>query len=114
VRVVATPEPTSLTDAYATIKVLAAQQQRAVIRLVVNQTSQAGEGRAIRSQLQQVVDRYVRNGSDAPPRLDFLGEVPTDASAREAVQGRVLLLEAYPGAPSAQAINAVAARLADA
>src|SRR5256885_9993706 len=37
VAVVATPEPTSLTDAYATIKVLATQQQRRVIKLLVNQ-----------------------------------------------------------------------------
>src|SRR5574343_1707894 len=38
VLMVATPEPTSLTDAYATIKVLASQQQRQQVRLIVNQT----------------------------------------------------------------------------
>jgi flagellar biosynthesis protein FlhG len=113
VLVVATPEPTSLTDAYATIKVLATQQQRTRIRLVVNQAHHAGEGRAIRAQLQQVVDRYVSNGTDVPLKLELLGDVPTDPAVREAVQKRQLLLESYPGASAAQAIVAIAARLAE-
>jgi len=59
VLVLATPEPTSMTDAYATIKVLATQQNRREIRLVVNQVGRIGEGRVIRTQLQLVVDRFV-------------------------------------------------------
>lgn len=113
VLVIATPEPTSLTDAYAAIKVLAAQQQRRVIRLAVNQTSLAGEGRAIRGQLQTVVDRYVRNGTDTPLQLDYVGEVRTDVSVRQAVQKRQLLFEAYPGSAAAQAMIAIAAKLAE-
>jgi flagellar biosynthesis protein FlhG len=114
VLVVATPEPTSLTDAYATIKVLATQQQRRAIRLVVNQVSRAGEGRVIRGQLQQVVDRYVTpliEGPDNTVKLDLLGEVPIDLAVREAVQRRKLLLELLPGSPAAKAIGAVATKL---
>src|SRR5512143_2522487 len=59
--VVATPEPTSLTGAYATIKVRASQQQRRSIKLLVNQVGRTGEGRGIRGQLQVVVDRFVSN-----------------------------------------------------
>ena len=44
VMVVATPEPTSLTDAYATIKVLATQQKRLSIHLAVNQATRPGDG----------------------------------------------------------------------
>jgi flagellar biosynthesis protein FlhG len=112
VMVVATPEPTSLTDAYATIKVLASQQQRRVIKLLVNQTSRLGEGRVIRGQLQQVVDRYVSNGTDTPLKIELVGEVPTDPSVREAVQRRQLLLEAFPGSAAARAIAAMAEKLA--
>ena len=43
VLVVATPEPTSLTDAYAAIKVLATQQKRQQIRLVINQALRPGD-----------------------------------------------------------------------
>ena len=111
VMVVATPEPTSLTDAYATIKVLATQQQRRVIKLIVNQVSRLGEGRVIRGQLQQVVDRFVSNGTDTPLKLELVGEVPTDGAVREAVQRRQLLLEAFPGTAAAKAVSAIAEKL---
>jgi len=45
VLLVATPEPTSLTDAYAAIKVLCTQQKRQHVRLVINQTARPGDGR---------------------------------------------------------------------
>jgi flagellar biosynthesis protein FlhG len=114
VLVVATPEPTSLTDAYATIKVLVTQQARRAIRLVVNQVSRVGEGRVIRGQLQQVVDRFVTpliEGPDNAIKLDLLGEVPIDLAVREAVQRRQLLLELLPGCPAAKAIGAIATKL---
>jgi len=115
VLIVATPEPTSMTDAYATIKVLATHQQRREIGIVVNQVSRVGEGRAIRGQLQLVVDRFVTPmlpAGEIAPKLELVGEVPLDGAVREAIQKRQLLLEALPGAPAARAIEIVAARLA--
>jgi flagellar biosynthesis protein FlhG len=112
VLVVATPEPTSLTDAYATIKVLATTQGRRDIRLLINQVSKPGEGRIIRGQLQQVVDRYVSPGLDAPVKLEFVAEVPIDGSVRDAVKRRQLLIDCFPGSAAAQSVVAAAARLA--
>jgi flagellar biosynthesis protein FlhG len=111
VLVVATPEPTSLTDAYATIKVLATSQPARPTLLLVNQVGKAGEGRVIRGQLQQVVDRFVNDKLPEPLTLRLLGEVPQDSAVREAVQRRQLLLELLPGCPAAQAIVAAATRL---
>ncbi|MDP2006148.1 MAG: MinD/ParA family protein [Rubrivivax sp.] len=111
VLVVVTPEPTSLTDAYATIKVLAQSQGRRRFKLVVNQTRKLGEGRAVRQQLQQVIDRYVNPALDSPVRLDLLGEVPSDPAVRESVQRRQLLTELMPGSPAAVGVAAVATRL---
>ncbi len=111
VLVVVTPEPTSLTDAYATIKVLATTQGRRRFNLLVNQTRKMGEGRAVRQQLQQVVDRYVNPGLDSPVRLELLGEVPSDPAVRDSVLRRQLLTELMPGAPAAVAIGNVAAKL---
>src|ERR1043165_3132095 len=111
VLVVATPEPTSLTDAYATIKVLATQQERRDLRVLVNQVSKPGEGRVILGQLQQVVDRFVSPGLEVPVKLEFVGEVPTDAAVRDAVKRRQLLLECLPGSAAAQAVVAAATRL---
>ena len=111
VLVVATPEPTSLTDAYATIKVLATTQGRRRIALLVNQTRRAGEGRTVRLQLQQVVDRYVNPPLDGPVHLELLGEIPADPAVRDAVHQRQLLVLAMPGAPAAMAMVALAGRV---
>ena len=109
--VVATPEPTSMTDAYATIKVLCAQQSREKMHLVVNQVARPGDGRTICQQLQQVVDRFVVSPTGVVPKLHFLGDIPFDPSVREAVRKRQLLLELHPGSPAALGVNQVAVRL---
>ena len=124
VLVVATPEPTSLTDAYATIsevgslndayatiKVQAMTQQRYRPQLVVNQVRKAGEGRAVRQQLQTVIDRYVSPTLPEPVTIELVGEVPIDPSVREAVLKRELLLNRQPKAPAALALNLLASRL---
>jgi flagellar biosynthesis protein FlhG len=109
--VVATPEPTSLTDAYATIKVLATTQGRRVMKIVANQVRRPGEGRVVRQQLQQVVDRYVSPGLEAPVRLDLLGEVPSDGAVRESVLKRELMLEHLPGTSASLGIVAIATKM---
>jgi flagellar biosynthesis protein FlhG len=114
VLVVATPEPTSLTDAYATIKVLAGQQKRHSIRMVINQTARLGDGRAITTQLQQVLDRFVKSEPERPLRLIHMGDIPADPSVRQAVMRRQLLLQSTPGSPAAMAISQLATKLEDA
>lgn len=106
--VVATPEPTSLTDAYATIKVLVGQQKRSAIRIVVNQTARLGDGRAITVQLQQVLDRFLTTDK---VRLIHLADIPADPSVRQAVMRRQLLLQTTPGCPAALAISQLAMKL---
>ncbi len=113
VLVVATPEPTSLTDAYATIKVLVGQQKRQNIRMVVNQTSRLGDGRAITAQLQQVLDRFVITEPGRPIRLIHMGDIPTDPSVRQAVMRRQLLMQSMPGCAAALAISQLAGKLED-
>jgi len=111
VLVVATPEPTSLTDAYATIKVLVGQQKRQTIRMVINQTARLGDGRAITTQLQQVLDRFVTTEPGRPIRLIHLGDIPSDPSVRQAVMRRQLLMQSTPGCPAALAISQLAVKL---
>jgi flagellar biosynthesis protein FlhG len=112
--VVVTPEPTSMTDAYATIKVLASTQKRRTIRIVVNQRVPGTDARGVTAQLQQVIDRYVSPGLEAPLRLELIGDVPSDGSVRDAVRKRQLLIESFPGSPAAQAVAATAAKMAHA
>jgi flagellar biosynthesis protein FlhG len=113
VLVVATPEPTSLTDAYATIKVLVGQQKRQNIRMVINQTARLGDGRAITTQLQQVLDRFVPTEPGRPIRLIHLGDIPSDPSVRQAVMRRQLLMQSMPGCPAGMAISQLAIKLED-
>lgn len=108
VLMVATPEPTSLTDAYATIKVLVGQQQRQTVRVIVNQASRAGAGQAITQQLQQVLDRFVVAVTHHPIRLIHLGDIPLDPEVRQAVMRRQLLMQAMPGCPAGLAIAQIA------
>ena len=111
VLVVATPEPTSLTDAYATIKVLVGQQQRKTIRMVINQTARMGDGRAITTQLQQVLDRFVVAKPGEKVRLIHMGDIPADPSVRQAVMKRQLLIQSIPGCPASLAISQLAGKL---
>lgn len=112
--VVATPEPTSLTDAYATIKVLVGQQKRQNIRMVINQAARLGDGRAITTQLQQVLDRFVPSEPGRPVRLIHMGDIPADPAVRQAIMRRQLMIQSTPGCPAALAISQLALKIEDA
>jgi len=109
--VVATPEPTSLTDAYATIKVLVGQQKRQTVRMVINQTARLGDGRAITVQLQQVLDRFVATEPGRPIKLVHMGDIPADPAVRQAVMRRQLLSLSMPGSPAAMAVAQLAQKV---
>ena len=111
VLMVATPEPTSLTDAYATIKVLVGQQQRQTVQLIVNQSTRPGSGQAITNQLQQVLDRFVGTDADRPFRLLHLGDIPSDPEVRQAIMRRQLMMQYTPDCPAGQAMTKLARTL---
>lgn len=109
--VVATPEPTSLTDAYATIKVLVGQQKRQTIRMVVNQTARLGDGRAITTQLQQVLDRFVVTEPSRQVRLIHMADIPVDQAVRQAIMHRQLMMQTAPTCAAALAITQLAVKI---
>ncbi len=113
VLMVATPEPTSLTDAYATIKVLVGQQQRQTVRVIINQATRPGSGAAITNQLQQVLDRFVVAGLNQPIRLIHMGDIPVDPEVRQAIMRRQLMMQATPGCPAGMALTQIARNLED-
>ena len=111
VLVVATPEPASIADAYATVKVLAMMQQRTSLKLVFNQARDAAEGRKLAEQLQQVVDRFVNTQLAISVKLDHLGHIPSDPAVRAAARKRRLLFVDAPEAPASKAVAALAQAL---
>lgn len=105
--VVASPEPTSLTDAYALMKVLSTQYGERRFRLLVNMTHFATEGRDVYRKLSLVAERFLHIS------MDFLGSIPFDARVTEAVCRQRALVELYPQSKAAQAFVQLAHDLVD-
>ncbi|MCB9728871.1 MAG: MinD/ParA family protein [Deltaproteobacteria bacterium] len=103
VLVVATPEPTSLADAYAMIKVLSRRCGVRSVGVVLNQVVGRDEARDVFERLESLCARFL------PVALDFVGTIPRDPHVREAVMAQLPLVTAYPACPASQAIT----RLAD-
>jgi flagellar biosynthesis protein FlhG len=118
--VVATPEPTSIADAYALIKCILKRDDKARplrplstggeslprVALVVNQASGAPEAQAVHARMASVCLRFL-----AYP-LPLLGWIPQDARVPLAIRKRSPLLVADPGAPAAHAVRILAQSIA--
>ena len=102
VLVVVTDDPASITDAYATIKVLNQRTRRNRFRVLVNMTRYQNAARQLFTRLLEVTDRYL------DVSLDFAGHIPYDSMARSAVRRRQCLLEAFPSSKSAIAFKHLA------
>jgi flagellar biosynthesis protein FlhG len=115
--VVVTPEPTSLTDAYATIKVLARECGRTEVHVIVNLVAGATgatpyqAGGAVVSHLQQVASRFLLSNGTTPVRIPLLGVIPSDPAVPRAIARQQLLECAAPTAPATQAIALLAEQL---
>ncbi len=105
--VVANNEPTSITDAYALIKVLATQHNERRFKLLVNGLSQPREAEAVYRTLLKVAERFL--GRDIS--LEYLGYIPHDDSVPKAVLKQQPVLTLYPKARVSKAFTAMAQRL---
>ena len=103
--VVITPEPTSLTDSYALIKVLNARFGLRDYMVVVNQAASAKEAQATFDKLKGACSHFL----GLEPVL--LGHVRLDKKLPEAVCRQQPLLACAPGSPAAQDIQGLASRL---
>ena len=99
---VVSPEPTSLTDAYATIKVLCQDAGVRYFDVVVNQASTEAQARDIFQKLTSVAGRFL----DAKVR--WLGWVPRDENVHRAVMAQRPLVELFPSSPATRALNGIA------
>jgi len=82
--VVLTPDPTSLTDAYALIKVLSQQRDVHRFMVVINQTGDL-DGQITFKRLLSVTDRYL------DVYLDYIGNIPQHPAVRQCIQQQRLL-----------------------
>jgi flagellar biosynthesis protein FlhG len=103
--VVATDEPTSLTDAYAVLKLHAGDGGTGRSRILVNQARSAGDGQRTYSALARACQTFLHR----TPGLG--GIVRRDDKVRDAIRRQVPLLTRHPACEAAQDVEAVARRL---
>lgn len=104
--VVATEEPTSLTDAYATLKLHAADQPGGDARLIVNQSSTLAAGERTAATLTRACTAFLGR---APA---VAGTVRRDLHVQDAIRRQTPLLTRHPNCPASLDVERIAAGLA--
>ncbi|HTP26586.1 MAG TPA: MinD/ParA family protein, partial [Anaeromyxobacteraceae bacterium] len=104
---VISPEPTSLTDAYAAVKVLSQQAGVERFAVVVNPVPTEAHGREVFGKLTQVTDRFLT------ARVSFLGHVPRDENLQRALMAQRPVVDLFPRSPSSRAFQDLSKRLFD-
>jgi flagellar biosynthesis protein FlhG len=107
VLIVVTPEPTSITDAYALIKVLNSRSKIKRFKIIVNQVVSSGEGKKIYGALYGVVSKFLTVS------LDYLGYIVADKYIQKSVLSQKPVLLYAPTSPSSLCINTIADRVED-
>lgn len=103
--VVATPDPTSLTDAYALMKVLHTERNRHKFRVIASQASSSQQARKIYRVLSTVTDKYLNL------QVDLIGWIPHDDAWRRAVLDRRLAFSSHPNCEASVQTKAIARRI---
>lgn len=97
---VTTPEPASITDSYALLKSLSANEDfeadRCHIKLMANKVDSDKEGQALYEKLNAVSSRFLNI------ELEYLGAVPFDRSVTKAVMNQKPVSVMYPDSESAK------------
>jgi flagellar biosynthesis protein FlhG len=98
-------EPTSITDAYALIKMFNRDHGITRFRVMANMAMTPQEGRNLFAKLTKVTDRFL------DVALQYVGAVPFDECVRKAVQKQRSVYEAYPRSKAALAFRAIAQKV---
>jgi flagellar biosynthesis protein FlhG len=106
--VVVTPEPTSMTDAYALMKILSTKYAEKNFKVLLNAVTNAAEAQEVFRRLSTVAERFLTIS------LDYLGFVVYDAAFSQAVRQQKPLLELYPASAAAGCFRDLAYRVLDA
>ncbi len=106
--VIATPEPTSITDAYALIKILVTKFKKKDFMLLINLVVHDDEAKEVFKKISTVADRYLGSLS-----MDYIGFIPFDEKLPSAVKHQRPVLEIYPTASSSKSLMNLAKSLSE-
>ena len=105
IMVVVSPEPTSITDAYALMKVLSLKYAEKCCKVIVNLAGTSQQGREIFRQLNMVTERFL------DMTLDYLGSVLFDANIIQGVKQQKLVSELYPDTKASRCFTDLAQKI---
>ena len=103
--VVVTPEPTSLTDAYALIKILYRDYSVKRFMLVVNMVRDSNEAIAVARRLNSATNHFL----DLP--ISYLGHILQDRNVSEAVRQQRLLTETHSDSKACKGMSDIITEL---
>ncbi len=106
--VVVTPEPTSITDAYALIKVMFMKHGTKEFIVLMNMVKNEKEAVSVYKHLSRVVEKFMGSIS-----LDYAGYIPYDKHLHESVSRREPVTCCYPQSSSSQSFKKLAEYLLD-
>ena len=103
--VVVSPEPTSLTDAYALMKVLSLKYAEAHCKLVVNFAGSNQEAREIYRQLNLVVEKFLNI------TVEYTGCILYDKMVPQSIKKQKIVTDLYPSARASRCFKTLAKKL---
>ena len=103
--VVVSPEPTSITDAYALMKVLSLKYGHKYFKLLVNMVETIKEGERVYNQLKMVSDRFLEIS------MKYIGSVKSDLNVVKSVKAQKLFTQIYPETASSKCIEKISKNL---
>ena len=101
---VVSPEPTSLIDAYAAIKVFSQEGGVGHFAVIVNPVVDELAARDIYPQLTAVADRFLNVS------IRMLGYVPRDENVHRAVMAQQAVVDLLPHSPASRAFSDIGSR----
>ena len=104
--VVTTPDPTSITDAYALMKLLSKKYHEKSFNLIANQVSNEDEALDIYKKLTMVSSHYLDIS------INFLGWIPNEKRMRESIAKQRVIVDLYPQVRASQAFETLGRNLA--
>jgi flagellar biosynthesis protein FlhG len=105
ITVLLTPDPSSLTDSYALIKVLNQKHKETRFSIVCNLVQDEYEALKIYKRLSDVAEKFLCVS------LNYMGFIPMDAKMREATRSQQLIMDVHPASVSSLAIKNIADKM---
>ena len=104
VLVVVCDEPSSITDAYALMKILSREHSVQKFKIVANMVRSLREGQELFAKLSRVTDRFL------DVTLELVATIPFDENVRKAARKQKAFVDAFPKTPASLAVKTLATR----